>query len=227
MAKLKQLAKALKTIIILSIIMIGCNAPSSNDNKEKERLNNEIELLKKEIELLKNNSSNKKIDESSDYKKEEAKGGGSSEGAVDKTVYYGFYFSVNIPPNFTVSKSGGNEVYLISQDETIEFFVFSPLWSGNPETYLKMAPTEELEYEKTTEVKEGERPNQYGDDITRWVTFKAKDGSYVRSFVSIKRQVGRSDTHHVFGIKYKDKASYEKYKETYLAFKKSLEQFAD
>ena len=63
MAKLKQLAKALKTIIILSIIMIGCNAPSSNDNKEKERLNNEIELLKKEIELLKNNSSNKKIDE--------------------------------------------------------------------------------------------------------------------------------------------------------------------
>ena len=123
-------------------------------------------MLKKEIELLKNNSSNKKIDESSDYKKEEAKGGGSSGGAVDKTVYYGFYFSVNIPPNFTISKSGGNEVYLISQDETVEFFAFSPLWSGNPETYLKMAPTEELEYEKTTEVKEGERPNQYGDDIT-------------------------------------------------------------
>ena len=65
MAKLKQLAKALKTIIILSIIMIGCNAPSSNDNKAKERLNNENELLK-------NNSLDKKIDESSGYNKENA-----------------------------------------------------------------------------------------------------------------------------------------------------------
>ena len=27
--------------------MIGCNAPSSNDNKAKERLNNENELPKK------------------------------------------------------------------------------------------------------------------------------------------------------------------------------------
>jgi|GEM_PF-820905 hypothetical protein len=45
--------------------MIGCNAPSSNDNKAKERLNNENELLK-------NNSLDKKIDESSGYNKENA-----------------------------------------------------------------------------------------------------------------------------------------------------------
>ena len=54
------------TIIILSLLMIGCNSQSSNnDSKEKELLEKEIELLKKEKELLQANSSDKKIDESS------------------------------------------------------------------------------------------------------------------------------------------------------------------
>ena len=54
------------TIIILSLLMIGCNSQSSNnDSKEKELLEKEIKLLKKEKELLQANSSDNKIDESS------------------------------------------------------------------------------------------------------------------------------------------------------------------
>ena len=106
--------------------------------------------------------------------------------------------------------------------------MYSPLWSGKPETYLTIAPTEEVVSEKTEEVKESERPGQFGDRIVRWVTIKAKDGSYYRSFVSIKEQVGTgSDLHYVFGIKYQDNASYEKYREAYVAFKESLQQYAD
>ena len=52
--------------------MIGCNSPSSNDNKEKELLKKEIELLKKENELFQHNGSDKNIDESSVNNKKEA-----------------------------------------------------------------------------------------------------------------------------------------------------------
>jgi hypothetical protein len=62
----------LKTILILPIIVIGCNFSSSKDNKENELLKKEIELLKKEKELSQHSNSDKKSDESSVYNKKEA-----------------------------------------------------------------------------------------------------------------------------------------------------------
>jgi len=59
------------------------------------------------------------------------------------------------------------------------------------------------------------------------VTIKAKDGSYYRSFVSIKEQVTPAVVHQVFGIKYSNKESYEYYKKAYLNFKGSLVQYSD
>jgi hypothetical protein len=159
---------------------------------------------------------------------------------VGTTLYRGSWFDIEYPQNFitrpttptnvynTITHVLTDEAYFTSPDGTIEFFVYSPLWSGNQETYLTIAPTEEVVSEKTEEVKESERSDQFGDRIVRWVTIKAKDGSYYRSFVSIKEQVGTgSDLHHVFGIKYQDNASYEKYREAYVAFKESLQQYAD
>ncbi|MEJ6491266.1 MAG: hypothetical protein QNL60_02250 [Flavobacteriales bacterium] len=58
----------LKTIVFLSLIMVGCNSQLSYNDKEKELLEKEIELLKKEKELLQNNSS-----ESSVYYEKEIK----------------------------------------------------------------------------------------------------------------------------------------------------------
>lgn len=148
---------------------------------------------------------------------------------VGTTLYRGSWFDIEYPQNFTARPTvPTDEAYFTSPDGTVEFFVYSPLWSGNPETYLMIAPMEEVISEKTEEVKESERSGQLGDRIVRRVTIKAKDGSYYRSFVSIKEQVeAESYLHHVFGIKYKDDASYEKYREAYVAFKKSLKQYAD
>lgn len=149
------------------------------------------------------------------------------------TLYRGSYFDIKYPREFIAKPTEPvqtDEAYFSSPDGAVEFFVFSPLWAGDPENYLEVAPTEEIVSEKT---ETGEAlPNQLKDSerIIRWVTIKAKDESYYRSFVSIKEQVredGGSELHHVFGIKYKDNETYEKYKDAYEAFKNSLEQYAD
>lgn len=164
-----------------------------------------------------------------------------SEPAQADTAYFrGRYFTVAYPENFefwptapTTVFNGKtfvqtDEAFFISPDETVDFFVYSPLWSGDPESYFEIALSEQLVSEKIEETKEEEHPGQFGDKIVRWVTIKAKDDSYYRSFVSIKSQVGTgSDLHHVFGIKYQDNAAYEKYKAAYVAFKESLKQYSD
>lgn len=143
----------------------------------------------------------------------------------DIILYRGSWFEIQYPKEFIATPSSGetDEAKFFLPDGSIEFFVFSPLWGGNPADYLNISSTEELVDEKTEES---------GDDlkkqVIRWVTLKAKDGSYYRSFISIKSQVGTgSDIHKVLGIKYKDNATYEKYKDSYVSFKKSLKQFSD
>lgn len=152
--------------------------------------------------------------------------------------YSGSWFDISYPTNFTTSPSAPlntdnsndllhyietDEATFTSPDKSVEFFVFSPLWSGDPIDYLSIKPTEEVVNEKTATKGEG-----YGKSITRWVTIRAKDGTYYRSFVSIKNQANtESPLHHVFGIKYKNNEAYEKYKDDYNAFKKSLIQYGD
>lgn len=158
------------------------------------------------------------------------------------TLFRGYYFDIKYPREFiakpvepTVDYNRKtfvqtDEAYFSSPDGTVEFFVYSPLWSGDPENYLTIAPTEEIVSEKS---ETGPAlPNQLRDSerVIRWVTIKAKDESYYRSFISIKEQVredGHSELHHVFGIKYQDDEVYEEYKDAYDAFKNSLEQYAD
>jgi hypothetical protein len=174
-------------------------------------------------------------------KQEKSEAATKSEPTQSSTALYrGSWFDIEYPKNFSarpttptnernsVTHVLTDEAYFTSPDETVEFFVYSPLWSEDPETYLTIASMEEVISEKTEEVKENERPGKFGSKITYWVTVKAKDGSYYRSFISTKEQVGTgSDLHHVFGIKYKNNVSYEKYREAYVAFKKSLQQYAD
>ena len=138
------------------------------------------------------------------------------------TLYKGTWFDIKYPKEFTPS-SIADEARFLSPDGTVEFFVFSPQWGGNPVDYLTTKASEELVSEKT---------DTTGADlkkkIVRWVTVKAKDGSYYRSFVSIKAQVGTgSDLHYVFGIKYENDAAYQQYRDAYIAFKASLSQYAD
>lgn len=152
-------------------------------------------------------------------------------------LYRGAWFDIKYPKNFTASPTtptfvsdNGNtrvktdEAKFVSPDGNIEFFVFSPLWGGNPIEYLNIKNTEELVSEKTTTTTNANSDKK----ITTWVTIKAKDGSYYRSFVSITDGVGSgSQVHHVLGLQYKNEAAYEKYKNDYLKFKASLMQYSD
>jgi uncharacterized protein YcfL len=160
---------------------------------------------------------------------------------VEVTIYRGSWFDIKYPQNFTARPTGpttvnnGNsfiqtdEAYFESPDRSVEFFVYSPLWAGNPKNYLEITKTEELVDEKTEKSKALPGQLQDTERVIRWVTVRAKDGSYYRSFVSIREQVaqGHSELHHVFGIKYKDNTGYERYKDAYIAFKESLRQYAD
>lgn len=155
---------------------------------------------------------------------------------TEKTLYRGTWFDVQYPENFTafptsptfVATTGDiriqtNEAKFVSPDGTVEFFVFSPQWGGDPTDYLKIKAIEELASEKIEE----SGADEADKTTTRWVTVKAKDNSYYRSFISIKRANDGSSLHHVLGIKYKDTAAYEKYLNDYTQFKESLRQYSD
>jgi hypothetical protein len=160
----------------------------------------------------------------------------TSTNATSK-LYRGTWFDVSYPATFTAAPQTPTSTYnrqttvqtdeatFTSPDGKVEFFVFSPLWSGEPKDYLTVGPREGLVDEKIVENPDN---GPSGGTKTRWTTIKAEDDSYYRSFVSIQRQVGTgSEVHHVFGIKYRDTAAYEAYKAEYTAFKQSLRQYAD
>lgn len=146
-------------------------------------------------------------------------------------IYNGNYFSIEYPSNFIASPTqpidnfddyefiATDEATFTSPDSAVEFFVYSPLWNGEPEFYLEFQENEELTFEK-----EVTDTNDYGLVQTiQWMTISDKANQYSRSYVSTKTE----STFLVFGIKSINDTAYEKYKDTYLRFKESLEQFAD
>jgi hypothetical protein len=150
-------------------------------------------------------------------------------------LFQGSWFDVQYPKDFKASLSDmieqtkndagyvqTDEVSFISPDQSVEFFVYSPMWSGDPLDYLNIKPNEEKISEKIDE----KNIDKESKEIYKYVTLKAVDNSYLRSYVSIKG-TGTSETHHVFGIKYKDQASYQKYRQDYIDFKNSLVQYLD
>ncbi|MBP9761344.1 MAG: hypothetical protein KBD15_03855 [Candidatus Magasanikbacteria bacterium] len=147
--------------------------------------------------------------------------------------YHGWYFLVEYPANFSATPTEyvvynkrqyyqTDEAYFLSPDKKVEFFVYSPLWGGDPKNYLTTAPNEEVVSTKTETKEVGS--GKYEQTIT-WTTLRDKNNTYYRSFVSIQRTEGQF--HHVFGIKYTDETAYETYRDAYVAFKESLQQFSD
>ncbi len=159
-------------------------------------------------------------------------------------LYKGSWFDIKYPKNFTPSPTEPlqnegdnqkilairtNEAYFTAPDKAVEFFVFSPIWGGNPINYLQITSDEELVSEKTS--MSGPDSNK---KIIKWVTLKAKDNTYYRSYVSIKQRDTSNTSiddepglHYVFGIKYQNQETYQKYKKAFEDFKSSLVQYAD
>ena len=184
------------------------------------------------------NTSDNKID-STQIEKEiiKVRGQESKDLGNGTLLFRGDYFDIAYPENFTPWKFSQkdntdyfmtDEAYFESPEGDVEFYVYSPQWSGEPREYLKVPESEILLSTRSETVREAEREGQYGDKIVKWMTVKSRDGSYLRSILSIREQVGTgSELHHVFGIKYKNESSLARYREEYLAFKSSLRQYSD
>ena len=156
------------------------------------------------------------------------------------SVYRGAWFDIEYPSDFSAAPAGPlsthddrsfvqtDEAVFTSSDNTVQFFVYSPLWAGEPNDYLVISDTEKIVSEQTRRVEEDERPGQVGAREVRWVTVKAVDESYYRSFMSVREQIDTgSELHHVFGIRYNDDTAYQKYRDAYIQFRESLRQYAD
>ena len=156
----------------------------------------------------------------------------------DVTRYKGALFSVYYPSSFTpkplepYSKKWKlvetDEAHFLSPDKEVEFFVYSPHWSGEPKEYHKVAKNEVL----VSKNLKASYPSKNRRISIRYATIKAKDGSYLRSYAfkmdcTLDKNGSpdscQSDT---FGIKYKNKKAYKRYKKDYIKFKKSLEKYA-
>lgn len=137
-------------------------------------------------------------------------------------TYKGAWFEVRYPSTFKVrpslrssSASGFDSAFFAAPDSSVEFYVFSPQWNGEPSD-IQITSGEVL-VSQTSEKR--------GDKTVRRVTVKARDNSYSRSFEDTEDSA--TNTRKVFGIKYRDQSAYSRYRQTYLTFKQSLTQFAD
>lgn len=139
-------------------------------------------------------------------------------------VFTGAWFDVEYPANFKAKPSmksrssadGYDSAFFSSPDVSVEFYVYSPQWNGEPSDIEPDVKTETVT-SKTFEEKDGVK--------TRRVTVKAKNNTYTRLFTDTENTT--LNTRVVFGIKYKDEKAYKKFIADYLTFKESLRQFAD
>lgn len=141
-------------------------------------------------------------------------------------LFQGAWFSVRYPASFHVRPSqrsatgpGYDSAFFTAPDRSIQFYVFSPQWNGEPRD-CQIDARREVPVDEHVEVVR--RP--HGATSARQVMVRARDRSYERSWVDV---VTPENTHLVFGIRYRNAAALRAHRLQYLAFKKSLAQFAD
>lgn len=144
--------------------------------------------------------------------------------AAGSKKYRGAWFEVHYPAGFKIQnsiQSSGmphefDSAFFVSPDGLVKFYIFSPQWAGEtPDIAVKP----ELEIEKT------EKTETTNGFKKRWFTISPRKTGFTRSYVETTNEDGT--IRWVIGIEYADRKAYEKYQSSYLAFKKSLKQFAD
>ena len=137
-------------------------------------------------------------------------------------TYKGAYFDIKYPAGFRVRPSQRTDgerydsAFFGAPDGSVEFYVFSPIWNGDPQD-IEINEAAEDYVSQNTQTNNGIK--------IRRATIRAKDGSYTRSFEDTENTNTNNRT--VFGFKYLNQTVYNKYRQTYLTFKKSIRQFAD
>lgn len=153
-----------------------------------------------------------------------------SEVQNEAPKYTGNWFEINYPKDFApspteplqvwedISYIETDEAYFLSPDQSVEFFVYSPQWDGEPKDYLMAKENEEIFSEEKTEE----------ENIVKTETiFKEKNAEYFRKALSTRETLGDTKLHWVFGIKYVNEDALANYEEDFNKFKESLVQFAD
>jgi hypothetical protein len=130
-------------------------------------------------------------------------------------TFRGAGFEVNYPASFRAHGAPGalelnpESVFFSSPDNLVEFYIFSPMHKGVA-TDIALKSNEKL---APGEVSNGKTT------IAKFWTIIAKDNSYERTYQeSIDVKTGDN---WVIGLKYKNQAAFNKYRNEYLAFKKS------
>ena len=136
-------------------------------------------------------------------------------------TFKGAFFEIKYPAGFIVRpsiKNGQNydSAFFTSPDGSVEFYIYSPQWNGEP-VDISIDPNTETYASQMEAENKGTRTRQY--------TIEAKDHSYTRSYADTEDTL--TNTRKVFGIKYRDKQAYNEHRADYLKFKSSLRQFGD
>ncbi len=131
-------------------------------------------------------------------------------------TFRGAGFEVNYPASFKAHGAPGSlelnleSVFFTSPDNLVEFYIFSPIHKGGVANDIALKANEKL---APGEVSNGKTT------IAKYWTIIAKDNSYERTYQeSIDVKTGDN---WVIGLKYKNQAAFNKYRNEYLAFKKS------
>ena len=151
-------------------------------------------------------------------------------------TYRGSYLEVQYPLGFTSLRSvthtqdtmpKSDEVWFRAPDGSVEFYLFFDPTLEERSAYLDTHPDEiSLEQRSQKDSREGRYHNYL---LGSQETLKEKNGLYYRSYVAQRSCHDDAKSRSfidcnlkVIGIKYRDASSYERYKQAYLLFKKSL-----
>lgn len=146
----------------------------------------------------------------------------SAIAAGSTRTYRGLFFEVQYPASFKArnldgaSEKESNAATFRSPDGSVELYVFSPQWAGD-------APGIALDTSKEVETDRSSKKS--GTGAYTWYTIAAKDRSWTRTYQDFSDPT--QNVHWVIGLKYRSEADFARHKAAYLAFKKSLKQFAD
>lgn len=139
-------------------------------------------------------------------------------------TFRGAWFEVWYPPGFAVVPSlksatsieGHDSAFFRAPDGQVEFYIYSPQWSGEPTDIL---------IDEQTEKHAGSETSTSKANVVTWFTIRAADGSYTRTYQDTRSHDG--SIRWIVGVKYANQRAYEKHKDDYKRFKQSLRQFAD
>lgn len=143
-------------------------------------------------------------------------------------TYRGPWFDIDYPASFrplghdaAVGPGAYNQdsMRFTSPDGAVEFYVHSPLWSGQSAWARPMRGETVFESHTSTE---GSGPTR--KEFT-WVTVAGLTDDYMRSWVEV-HQPDLNVRYHL-GVRYDTLTAYDRWKPEYEAFRKSLVQYAD